>query len=85
MTNSRGTREAWFCRDAIFGMVLICGPTDFDFIEGRFLTKFWCYTQSPHPITFLIKAQGEYKNLQKRAGATLKLETVEFGIPSHLL
>ena len=65
-------------------MVLICGPIDFNFIEGRFLIQIWCYTQSPPPITFLIKARGEYE-ISKNEPGPLKLEPLEFGIPSHLL
>lgn len=37
---------------------MICGPTDYDFIEGMFLIEIWCYTQSPHPTTFLSRPRG---------------------------
>ena len=39
-------------------MVLICGPIDYDFIEGRFLIQIWCYTQSPHPVNIFYEGQG---------------------------
>ena len=51
----QGDPGTWFYRDVIFGMVLICGPIDFDFIGGRFLIQIWCFTQSPHPITFFYQ------------------------------
>ena len=39
-------------------MVLICGPIDYDFIEGKFLIQIWCYTQSPHPVNIFMKVKG---------------------------